>query len=250
MTPGSEQAYKQCIDDIKAMPKNKIVYCNQPMEIAVNETTQLALATWEDRADFVAAGINQALLDSITRRAGAFAYAAALYQLALEQDPETKRIWDAESPAGYELRRYLLRFMSLAFRDFEELMRQIAHIKEGRGHKDMVLDLLSLNILCEKNMALLAQIPMFDREKVTEARDLHNKLNDLLARSELDANAIGEAKDIYHRAWSYYKEAADEIKIFAQFLYEGTDKHKRYLSDYFQDRGKEGSAAAQKTKAV
>ena len=251
MTPGSEQAFNQLIDAYRALKKGDIQFCNQPIEVAVAEATQLALAALEDKAELAQTGLDMTLVDSLSSRAGGFAYAAARYQMAIEEDPEAAKQWKAESPAGYELRKYLLKFMSFAFRNEETLMKQLERIKEGRGHKDMIVDLLSLSILGEENAALLAQIPMFDREKITEARTLNNRLEDLLARAELNPDAVNESKDIFHRAWTYYKQAADEVKSHGQFLYEGTDRHDRYVSTYFQNTGKaSGEIKVDKTAAV
>ncbi|MBN2528099.1 MAG: hypothetical protein JXR76_17035 [Deltaproteobacteria bacterium] len=167
---------------------------------------------------------------SMTRRAVAIAYSAALDQLTLAQNLETKQIRDAKFPAGYELGRCLLRFMAFAFRDNNDLMQQINLEREGRGHKDMVL-VLSLNIPGEKSMAVSAKIPMFDCDTVKEARIQYNRLNGLFVRAELDTYGIGNAKDICNRAWNCYKEAADLTTIYSQFLYEAIDKMQRYVVD-------------------
>ena len=251
MAPGSEKAFNQLFDFYMALKKEDIQFCNQPIEIAVAEAAQLALASMEDRADLAQTGLDMGLVDSLSTRAGGLAYAAARYQMAIEQDPEAARLWKAESPAGYEVRKYLLKFMSLAFRNEETLLKQLERIKEGRGHRDMIVDLLSLSILGEENAALLAQIPMFDREKVAEARTLNNRLEDLLAKTTLNPEAINESKNIFHRAWTYYKQAADEVKVHGQFLYEGTDRYDRYVSTYFQNSGKtSGEIKVDKTAEV
>ncbi|MBN2344481.1 MAG: hypothetical protein JXX29_01715 [Deltaproteobacteria bacterium] len=237
-TQGNEQAYNRCLETAKTIAQEDISYCNIPVEVAAAEGIQLALAAAEDREALRGAGMNLQVVDDLRLRADALAFAGARYQMAIDTDPDAAKKWKSESPKGYDVRRYLLKFMSFAFRKDERLSAQITRIKEGRGHKDMVLDLLSLSLLAEENMALLAQMPLFDRGTVQDARELHNRLGELLAMSSLDPKEVNEARDIFHRIWTYYKQLADDVKAYGQFLFEGTDRYTRYVSDYHQSTAK------------
>jgi hypothetical protein len=126
-------------------------------------------------------------------------------------DPEATREWKEVSPMGYDLRRDLVRFYEFAFRNHPELLEPVIKIKAGRGHQDMVLD--------------------------------------LLARSAVDPKEVNEAKDVLHRAYTYYKQAADEVKAHGQFVFEGTDRYQAYLSDYHQSIRKQAAKTAPETAA-
>jgi hypothetical protein len=125
-----------------------------------------------------------------------------------------------------------------------------ARVREGRGHKDMVLDLLAYAILTENNPEPLARMPLFDSEKVAEAKALHNTLSDLLARSTIDPKEIAEAKKVLDRAYTYYKLAADEVKEHGQFVFEGTDHFQSYISSYRHNLGKMEAKAASEDEAA
>ena len=146
--------------------------------------------------------------------------------------------WKSLAPKGYEVQKYLVRHLGFAYRKDKELTQAVKKIREGRGHKDMVLDLLALSILAEENPAPLSKMPVFDSAKPLEAKQLHNTLNDLLARSTIDPKEVAEAKKAYDRAYTYYKQAADEVKDHGQFVFEGTDRYNSYVSEYRRNLGK------------
>jgi hypothetical protein len=147
-------------------------------------------------------------------------------------DPEALRLWKEASPNGYALQKYLLRHLRFVYRKDKELSKAAAHIREGRGHKDMILDLLALSILGKENPEPLAALPLFDAAKLDESRAEHDRLSDLLARSSIDPKEVAEAKQMLDRAYTYYKIAEDEVKEHGQFLFDGTKRYQSYVSEF------------------
>ncbi|MBN2803150.1 MAG: hypothetical protein JXR91_08650 [Deltaproteobacteria bacterium] len=72
-------------------------------------------------------------------------------------------------------------------------------------------------------------------QKIEEAKTLHNKLSEIYAKSNLDPKQINEAKEILNHAYTYYKQAADEVKAHGQFVFEGTDRYNAYVSEFRSD---------------
>ena len=235
---GAEKSYKILYDFLMAVPKEDLVYCNMPLEIATAEGIQLAIVSTEDREKLLGAGIDPELVDSLNDRAGAFSFAAANYQLVIDSDPEASKLWKEHSPAGHAVQKYLLKNYGFAFRKDKDLMTAVDKIREGRGDKDMLLDLLTLSILGKDNLDLLSQMSMFEKSKIDEAKDLHERLSDLYARFTIDPKQVSEAKVMLDRAYSYFKLAADEVKDHGTFVFEGTDRHRSYISDYHSGLGK------------
>ncbi|MBN2803151.1 MAG: hypothetical protein JXR91_08655 [Deltaproteobacteria bacterium] len=161
----SEQAYNKMFDALMAVPKDDIVYCNMPLEIAAAEAKQLGIVAEEDRQMLVDAGINPEFVDTLQDRAGAFIYASAKYNTVVNTEPEARRQWEELSPKGYEVQRYLVRFFTFAFRKDDDLLKSVDKIKEGRGDKDMIMDLLSSHIFAKENQDALAKMNMFDQSK-------------------------------------------------------------------------------------
>jgi hypothetical protein len=236
-------------EEWNAIPKEELVSCTLPIEVATAEATQLAVVAVEDREPLIGAGIEPVFVDSLPARAGAFTYAAAKYQLAMDADPEAAKKWKEEAPKGYELQRYLIRNLAFAYRKDPSLTEAVDNIREGRGHKDMILDLLALSILGAEHPEPLAKLPMFDKTKVAEAMTMHDTLSGLFARINADPEAIKASKNVYLRAYTYYKQAADEVMEHGRFVFEGTDRYSAYVSNYLHNLRKTQAAAA-KAKAA
>lgn len=143
----SEQVYLENFKAILAVDPKTAVHCKVPIETAVAEAVKLAIVAMEDKEALVSAGIDPVYMDSLSSRAGAFAFAAAEYQLVTNEAPEATRLWKEASPKGYVRQRYLLRHLGFAYRKDKELIKAVAQIREGRGPKDMISDLLALSIL-------------------------------------------------------------------------------------------------------
>ena len=246
----SEQAYLENFKAILAVTPETIVHCTVPIEVAVAEAVKLAIVAMEDREALISAGIDPVFVDTLSSRAGAFSFAAARYQLVTSADPEAVRLWKDASPNGYALQKYLLRHLGFAFRKDKELSKTVAHIREGRGHKDMLLDLLSLSILGKEHPEPLSALPLFDAAKLDEARAEHDRLSDLLARSSIDPKEVAEAKQMLDRAYTYYKIAEDEVKEHGQFLFEGTDRYQSYVSEYLHSLRKGVTKASENVSDV
>ena len=241
----SEQAYQQEFDAFMKIPKEDLVYCNKPLEVGTAEANQLAIVAAEDRQQLIDVGIDPVYVDTLKSRAAAFSYAAAKYELVANADPEIRKQWETLSPAGYELQRYLMRFYSFAFRKDSDLTQSVKKIQEGRGDKDMILDLLSAHILGSENKELLTKIKTFDLSKIDEAKTLHEKLTALYARTNIDPKQINKAKDILYHAYTHYKQAADQVKEHGQFAFEETDRYNSYISAYRSNLSK--ARASKKT---
>jgi hypothetical protein len=221
-----------------------------PIETATAEATTLAVVAVEDREPLIKSGIDPVLVDTLPSRAAALSYTAARYELAAEADPEVTLQWKEVSPKGYELQKNLLRTFEFAYRKDKDLKKTVAKIREGRGHKDMVLDLLALAILGTEHPEPLDKIPMFDKTQLVEAKSMHTRLSDLLARMTIDPKKVEVAKEEFIRAYTYYKQAADEVKEHGQFVFEGTDRYKSYISAYYQAVGKMSNKAETETAPV
>ncbi|MBN2528701.1 MAG: hypothetical protein JXR76_20090, partial [Deltaproteobacteria bacterium] len=243
--PGSQEAYEACLNAYMAINDSKVVFCNMPLEIATAEGRGLSVVSTADRQVLVDAGLNPELVDSLPTRAEGFAYAAARYQLATTTDPISLQRWKEAAPKGYEVRKYLFKFLAFAYRDFPALLQALNKIREGRGHRDMIMDLLALHILATENPDPLMKIPMFDQSKVALAKVLYSTLGDLLARSSIDPKEAESTKNIMNRAWTFYKMAADEVKLHGQFVFEGTEHYQNYVSEYQSKLGKQGAKASQ-----
>jgi hypothetical protein len=227
-----EVAYKRCYGSLMSLDNQSIIFCSMALDVAIKEARALVRATVEDRQVLINAGVDHTIIDSLADRVDAFAYAVDQYHTATTIDPIALRQWNQSRRKGYETRNYLIRFLNIAFRDQPELLLKIdQRTGDGQGHQDMLESLLILSSLAESNAELLRAIPLFDTSKIYEARKLYISLSELLNRACIDQEKVTEAKNILNRAYTLYHQAAGEIRIVGQYLFQGTSRVRLYSSN-------------------
>ena len=225
-------AFHQCYNELMSLDDASIIFCSMALDVATKEARALVRATVEDRQVLINAGVDHAVLDSLSDRVDAFTYAADYYNTVTTIDPIALHHWNQASRKGYETRNYLIRFLSIAFRDAPELLRVIEQrIGDGQGHHDMLESLLILSDLAENHPELIETVPMFDMSQISEARKLYVSLGELLDRACIEQEKVTEAKSILNRAYTWYHLAASEIRIVGQFLFQGTSRVRLYNSN-------------------
>ncbi|MBN2528929.1 MAG: hypothetical protein JXR76_21245 [Deltaproteobacteria bacterium] len=224
-----EVAFEKCFGDFMALQDEQVTFCRVPIDTALAEARTLTEIVTEDYDALIGAGLNPLFLITLPDRAYAFMYAAIRYKEATATDPDALLRWKTASQRGYDVRNYLVRFLSFAFRDAPELLKEVdTRVLQGRSHKDMIMDLLALSVLAENNPRFLERVPLFDRSKIAEAKELHISLGILLEKSSINPEKASKAKNILNRAYTWYKIAADEIKIHGQYLFQGTGRVRHY----------------------
>ena len=241
---GAEQAYNSNYDDFMAIPEDQVTHCTKPTDVATAEARELAVAAAEDREVLISMGLAPALIDSLMGRAQAFTYAVSKHHTAMAVDPDALDQWKTRYPLGYALRKELMRFLTFAYRKDNRLLGILDKIRQGRGHRDMIQDLLDLHVVATDNPEPLHAIPAFDFAKVAKAKEMYDALGYLLAKSSQDPKLVQATKETMNRAWTWYKMAADEVTTTGQFAFEGTDRYANYVSEYRQNIRKKSVKAA------
>ena len=248
MQAGKEK-FNERKEQIMAIPESEVTFCKMPTEVSTAEAVELSTVAEADKESLLASGIAAFFLEELPIRAAAYLYAAAMFLVVSDTDPEALRQWKELSPRGYEVFRYLKRMMTFAYRDDPERAAAMGRIRDGRGHKDMLLDLLSLHLLATQYPEPLDAIPMFDKSMVDEALPLHEQLSDLYARVSSESPASVQAREMMNRAFTYYKEVADVVKEHGQFIFAGTPRYAAYVSTYRSNRSKAPRIAENETSA-
>ena len=100
-------------------------------------------------------------------------------------------------------------------------------------------------------MSLDSSAINFDNAELETSKELHDDLSDILARSTIDQGKVNEKKTIRDAAFTYLKEAVDEIKSYSEYLfYDNPDRLDLYLSDYRQKLGKMSNNRTQESEPV
>ncbi len=106
-----------------------------------------------------------------------------------------------------------------------------------RRNRDFLLDLLSCAKLGKKQIEPLKKINA-DLSLLDKAASLFTELSDIYARMIIDPVKHKKALSINNKAWTYLKEAMDEIYAAGRYAFdESNDRHHLYYSGYHQRLG-------------
>jgi hypothetical protein len=238
------------LPDISAIPAEEKLKLIMPPEEALSEGEQLLVIATEDKKQLVGRGLDPMYIDTLDARAGAFGFAAAIYETSILKVTGSEKLWKEKGPLGYALRKKMLHEAGFALRQNEEGLQGIAEIKAGKGHRDMILDLLAIYILCKKYPEDLQKIN-FDVALIDQAKTLLEELSNAFAGSMVDKESVNEALDIRDKAYTYLMRAMNEIREYGQFVFvDVPERYILYVSPYDQNLGKVAAAAkAQATPA-
>lgn len=210
--------YDACYDAFMAIPDEEVKAPEIPVESAIQESENLYFWSLDDKAELMAAGLPETTIDTLTVRNGACRTAEALWKREQHTPQDAQREWNERSPAAYALHDKLLHSFRYAFRNDEHLLSRVSAISEGSGDADLIQDLSNLAALGEKNSRLLAQIN-FDAALLPAAATEADELAILLAQANGEKEINSQVKITRDRAYTYMKQAADEIKNCGRYVF-------------------------------
>ncbi|HEX2958567.1 MAG TPA: hypothetical protein VHO70_17150, partial [Chitinispirillaceae bacterium] len=244
-----EAAYDTLLPTISAIPDSETVYSTIPIEEAVADAEKIGVLIKQDDEVLRKTGIDPKYLDSYSERLSAFVWSAAIIQQIKDTESTAAKEWEQRKPEGVEVRRILLRTFQYAFRNDPDLLKSIKKIIEGKGNRDFLLDLVSCSKLGKANIELLKKVNA-DLSLLDKADSLYPELSDIFARMVIDPENHKKNESIYNKAWTYLKEAMDEIYAAGRYAFDETnDRHQLYYSDYRKRLGMNSAKAAQEKKA-
>lgn len=214
----SKSNFDALAEAIKALDAKDVKQPDMPVAEFAQEGLDLENWANADRTELEKAGLDVSLIDALGVRAGALHYQQALWLADTETRQNALQEWKDESPKGYDLVAILLHTYRFAFRNNEALLARVDEIAQDAGHADMVQDLLSLYILGSQNPELLQAVG-FDITTLEQANELSTKLGGLLAQNNGDQQQASEIKTLRDKAYTYLKQAIDEVRKYGKFVF-------------------------------
>ncbi|WP_346856491.1 hypothetical protein [uncultured Draconibacterium sp.] len=213
-----QQDYDLCYDAFMALPDEEVQAPEIPVDAAVQESENLYFWSLADKAELMAAGLPETTIDTLTVRSGACRVAEALWKSERYTPQEAQKEWAERSPAAYELRDRIQHTFRYAYRNNELLLGRVSAIAEGSGDADLIQDLSDLAALGKKNPEPLQQIN-FDVATLDFASSEADELAVVLAQANGEKEIDNAVKITRDRAYTYMKQAADEIKNCGRYVF-------------------------------
>jgi hypothetical protein len=227
------------IAEITAIRDEDVKKPNMPVGEAVQEAENLVAWCQEDKADLTAAGLDWLLVEDMPVRAGACRYAQSIWARESRSREAAQKQWQAQSPAAFDLRDELVHHFLFAFRNHPDMVAKTQIIREGGSSADMLQDLSDLSVLGKNNQELLKAVGV-NVKLLTTAATMADELSALLALANGANGGDVNAKATRDKAYTYMKQAMDEIRKTGQYVFwRDEDRKKGYLSAYFKKKNQQ-----------
>jgi hypothetical protein len=230
----STNDYNELLPIISAINPADVLTLNIPIDVFVQEAENLYHWSIGDQQALTKVGLDWNLVLSLPARAGACREAQSLWIKERNTRQEDEQAWKDEAPAAFDLRDQLIHDFRFAFRKFDGLLARVDEIAQGDTNSDMVQDLNDLSILGKANPEPLASIN-FEMPLLDLASDLSDRMGDLLGATNGERKEVSEAMQIRDKAYTYLKQAVDEIRECGKFAFWRTpERLKGYYSEHWQ----------------
>ncbi|HEX2956176.1 MAG TPA: hypothetical protein VHO70_05075 [Chitinispirillaceae bacterium] len=243
--------YEERLPTLMAIPENTVIALTMPPEEASAEAARMSVVVKRDSAQLLAKGVNPDFVSTFESRAGALIYAIAMLEAIVNTAEGAQEQWTKKKPVAVKVREELFVGFAWALRSEKKAIGTLEKIKKGKGNKDLIGDLLELNILGSQFLELLKKYGV-SLELLDQAKVLNTELNSIIAHSNVDPDAYSLQVDICNRAWTHITEALNEIYQAGKFAFlDDPEKAGQYSIDYYQVLGKmSAKAASEKKKAA
>jgi hypothetical protein len=230
-----KEAYKEKLEVISAIKDSQIKKPHHiPMAAYIHEAECLYKLALKDKEPLMAAGLAPELIEDLPQRCRALQEAESRWKNQQGALNKSAREWKKQSPSAYGLRKKLLADFLYAFRKHPGLLKAVRAISPIGGHARMIKDLNDLSLLGKDNTRLLEAIN-FDLSLLDKAAQTSGEMAVLL--DEMDRNKEryihSKAKKIRDQAYTYLKEAVDEILEAGKHVFRQDKEHlRKYASEY------------------
>lgn len=226
--------FNELLSEIQAIRPENVLTPNIPIDVFVQEAENLYHWSKGDEQALTKVGLNWQLAVSLPVRAGACREAQSLWNIERNTRQEAEQAWKDEAPAAFAFRDQLIHDFRFAYRKFDSLLSRVDEIAQGDTNSDMVQDLNDLSLLGKTNpeplMGINFEMPLLDT-----ASDLADRMGDLLGATNGERKEDSEAMLVRDKAYTYLKQAVDEIRECGKFAFWRTpERLKGYFSEHWQ----------------
>lgn len=232
----SKENFETLKGSIEAIQPADTLIPNMPVEVFLQEASDLQEWSRQDQEKLIAVGVDKANFDTLEVRIGALRYAQSVWNKDQYTKEEAQQEWDELSPLAYDLKNEIEHAFRFAFRKRQDLLNKVQGVEEGSGNADLVQDLSDLSALGMANLPLLKAIN-FDEAKLDKAASDASDLSILLAKANGERREDSSPKITRDKAYTYLKQATDEIYEAGKYVFWKDEARKKgYLSNYLNKR--------------
>jgi len=205
-----------------------------PVANSIQEANDLYHWAQEDKEALSDYGPVWELVEDLPARLEALSKAEALWQTQWHDRQQRSQEWNELSQLAYDLRNRLLVDFRYAFRNHPALLKPLKSSERRKSHPKMIQDLNDLSVLGRANRQLLEAI-RFDMSLLEKAAQTSVEMSALLAKTTTSRMELGSAKTKRDQAYTYLKDAVDEIRRTGRYVFRRNKvRYRGYISDHLR----------------
>jgi hypothetical protein len=225
--------YASKLSSIRAIPDDVIqVPASIPVKIYLQEAENIFNWCQPDKERLAANGLQWAMVEDMPARIDALREAQARWSASDSGNIDIEKEWDEKSSAAHLFRKELYRSMKFIFRKNSAAVSKIAKLGEGGSSASVIQALRDVSAFGRDHIEFIRGTT-FDAAKLDTAADMSRDLASLLGAVNSRRSFCSDTLKIRNQAYTYLKEAVDELKNHANFvLWRDPVRLKGYYSDY------------------
>lgn len=225
----SKEKLESLREKLTAISGAEVRQFNLSVPTAVSYAMTIYKSFVQDKALFVTAFkeevFNPQEYDNFPTRVGALWHADIMLQQATDPNGTLAMLIDETKP----LHQKMSKASAYLWFDDVDLAAVVASIREGSGYMDQADDLARYAALFTENWVAADGNCNVTLQDIEAARDFSARLIDAMTTTEV--SSVAELRDLRNRAGEYMRQAVDDIKDAAQYVFRHDEEAlKRYPS--------------------
>jgi len=230
-----EDAYKQWLQKLDALPEDAIRKPKMPIKELCSEAEQLAVTCRNDKSLLIKTGLDWQDVKDLKTLSNALRYCESLWQATPKKSAELKQ-WLEVKKQAMALKKELLRHYHYAFFHHPAIKKKVSSIGLNRSNKYLSQDLALLAQYGLKHAAILAKIN-FDAQQIEMAQQLSKQVSETLADNRVYITPKDSIKRRRDSAYTLLYQKLDNIRRCGKYLFKDDEKkYIKYKSNYYLKR--------------
>lgn len=220
------------LPDLMAIEKAKVMRPQMPVHVNVQEAENLGTWMRDDIPLILGVGVKPALIETFEARIGALREAESRWKSARNSRESAQVTYDVQSGLAFDLLADSLRHMRFAFRKRPTLLSRLPRVGERMSRSRKFQTMNDLAVIGRENSEILESCG-FDLTRLETLAILSDEMAELYSASVEERLKGKKALDIRNRAFIHLKEAVDEVREAARFLFsKDPDRLEGYVSEH------------------
>lgn len=241
--------FQTVLPALKALDSDRVVSPTMPVPFFLQEAENLSTWMRGDIAALKEAGLEDEVLDGFQARIGALREAQSEWVSRRHTKEEAQVAYDAQSVGAFKMLNDALVHMRFAYRRRPDVLCRLPLPSDRRTDEERFQLMNDLAVVGRENIEPLEACG-FDVSRLAQMAQLSDMMANLCSCSAEERRKGRGAKLMRDRAFTWLKEAMDEVRETARFVFrEDPERLDGYRSEYVRRKNARSGEAEEAVEA-